>query len=86
MADRHHGSRYDKYWLLIKNSRKVRGSIIELRIPIESQATVIKALRNRKWLDQAASGADFGQLLAVVAPEDNELVRFQLLPRLVNRI
>lgn len=86
MANRHDGSMYDKYWLLIRDSRKIKGAITELHIPCELQARVLKAIRNRKWLDQAATGADFGKLLAVVSPEDDELVRFQLLPRLVNRI
>lgn len=92
MADKNHGSIYEKYWIMIRECRKKRGAIVELAVPDELQEKVIKAIRKRKWLDQYESGRDYGTLLAVRNPEDANgiklegVIHFQLLPAAINRI
>lgn len=92
MADKNNGSMYDKYWIMIRECRKKKGAIVELAVPDELQERVIKAIRKRKWLDQYASGKDYGVLLAIRNPKDTNgevqygVIHFQLMPHAVNRI
>jgi len=92
MADKNHGSIYDKYWIMIRDCRKKRGAIVELAVPEELQDRVIKAIRKRKWLDQYATGRDYGTMLAVKNPRDSNgivkqgVIHFQILPPMHQRI
>lgn len=70
MADATHGSIYDGYWHLIRDYRWKRNqpenpkNVIEIEAPADTHRKIIKAIRNRKALEQVAKGRNYGKLLA----------------------
>lgn len=69
MADKNHGSIYEKYWIMIRECRKKRGAIVELAVPDELQEKVIKAIRKRKWLTNMKAAGIMERCLQFVIPK-----------------
>ena len=75
-------SRYEQYWLLMKQHRN---KWLELQVPEEYQERVVKALRKRKGKEHANTAKQYPEFEVIRMPEKN-LLRIRLPLDLIDTI